>query len=1190
MRKIRIFISSPGDVQQERNIARDVISDINKLYSRYANIQVLMWEDFPLTANSTFQEGINYFLENDVIDIAVFILWSRLGTPLCSKFRKPDGTPYQSGTEYEFDMMMSLFQKTGSPKIMTYVKNSRIKPSEDATIDDLLEARSQETALQSFLSEHFRDEDSNSNYAYLQFGGQASFEQKFRTHITHLIKSLIGDADDIKEWEGNPYVGLNSFDYNQSAIFYGRKNLVYETASKIVDGNDRSAKKSLIVLGESGSGKSSFVKAGIVPFFCKNTEEYSVINPSMFSGQIYNGILNLLGTKYSFLTSSPFFDELQAGIDESTNFKHLSYIFENNTYPDYLLFIDQFEELFSDPIITSEEKKRVLLLLKGIISTRKIMVVISMRSDFYNRFSMYNEMAQIKEQCIVTDMPVVGPAEMTDIVEEPARKACLKWEIDNAARGLNKTVIKDALEIRNLPLIEFALSELYNMRDENNYLTFSAYEKIGKLEGAIVTYAQNFYSRLNKNEKEAFDNILGYVITESTNQKGVYVRKTSLRSEIEKNDTYKVLLKKLIDAHLFISGKDSKGNPTITITHEILIKSWDIISKWVEKEKEFLERNAYYEQLAQHWVLTDRSSKALITGATPLLEAEYHLFKNTDRLSKDVKDMLTLSIRKDRRKGLIWRGIAFGSIFVSASSIFLLKILGTDSFMDSDFAEWTAIYSTPYWDLALLFSGILLMILQSIIIKASGKPVYKTNRYSIIGWAIVSALLSLDIILTHSDWGYTLIFGSIYAGVPLYMLASHCIEGWRRRKWQTAFVPYTFSDESKYKFKTTAIAIIVVMVSSLATIPYMGALYEKEERSEQRAAVADILFDGLDRIQKRLIYADIDYVNNIWREYLAENYEEDLIDAIGGSRELEYARCLYNLRDPETAQLFLYPDQQWSHHLMYIFCLYANGEYKNAEKYLDQFIKESWDLEDRKICYMEYGDKSTSNLIWISEKLGRFDLADELYGIIRDTLPARLSEPAQIINQAHIYLNNGNKEAALDVYNSIITDRNYNEAIRNQVKSDITKDFHTFSRFHIIPDEALASISNELGLKFNPAFTEIDSALTKEIHEKLIGDWQYIDEYGNTAMIQIDSLNMHLTTELRSANGNVQNRTLSECRFARHDGRILWDEFDLLTDDNYLCELMEISDDKFVIKAILSQLYSPEELYTYTRVEEPSGI
>ena len=136
----------------------------------------------------------------------------------------------------------------------------------------------------------------------------------------------------------------------------------------------------------------------------------------------------------------------------------------------------------------------------------------------------------------------------------------------------------------------------------------------------------------------------------------------------------------------------------------------------------------------------------------------------------------------------------------------------------------------------------------------------------------------------------------------------------------------------------------------------------------------------------------------------------------------------------------------------------------------------------------------------------------------------------------------------------------------------------------------MASISNELGLKFNPAFTEIDSALTKEIHEKLIGDWQYIDEYGNTAMIQIDSLNMHLTTELRSANGNVQNRTLSECRFARHDGRILWDEFDLLTDDNYLCELMEISDDKFVIKAILSQLYSPEELYTYTRVEEPSGI
>ena len=78
MRKIRIFISSPGDVRQERSIAQHVLAELGRLYAPYAELEVLMWEDFPLTSDTTFQEGINYFLENEVIDIAV---WERRFAP-----------------------------------------------------------------------------------------------------------------------------------------------------------------------------------------------------------------------------------------------------------------------------------------------------------------------------------------------------------------------------------------------------------------------------------------------------------------------------------------------------------------------------------------------------------------------------------------------------------------------------------------------------------------------------------------------------------------------------------------------------------------------------------------------------------------------------------------------------------------------------------------------------------------------------------------------------------------------------------------------------------------------------------------------------------------------------------------------------------------------------------------------------
>lgn len=105
MKKLRIFISSPGDVVQERVIAKNTIAHLSDVYSQYVEIETIMWEDLPLEATGAFQDGIDYFLNEAPIDIAIFILWSRLGSKLGQSYLKEDGTPYESGTEYEFDIM-----------------------------------------------------------------------------------------------------------------------------------------------------------------------------------------------------------------------------------------------------------------------------------------------------------------------------------------------------------------------------------------------------------------------------------------------------------------------------------------------------------------------------------------------------------------------------------------------------------------------------------------------------------------------------------------------------------------------------------------------------------------------------------------------------------------------------------------------------------------------------------------------------------------------------------------------------------------------------------------------------------------------------------------------------------------------------------------------------------------------------
>lgn len=124
MKKLRIFISSPGDVQQERISAKKVITELNKTFAKHIILEPLLWEDMPLLATSSFQEGIDQIVNKYSIDIAIFILWSRLGSTLGKSYLKSDGSPYFSGTEYEFDMMMEAFRKNGYPRIMVYIKDT----------------------------------------------------------------------------------------------------------------------------------------------------------------------------------------------------------------------------------------------------------------------------------------------------------------------------------------------------------------------------------------------------------------------------------------------------------------------------------------------------------------------------------------------------------------------------------------------------------------------------------------------------------------------------------------------------------------------------------------------------------------------------------------------------------------------------------------------------------------------------------------------------------------------------------------------------------------------------------------------------------------------------------------------------------------------------------------------------------
>ncbi|MCE9524913.1 MAG: hypothetical protein K8R36_02530, partial [Planctomycetales bacterium] len=123
MRKIRLFISSPGDVGEERRITEATVERLQFRHAGRVQLEACLWEHLPMRASARFQEQIPRPSE---FDIVVMILWSRIGTRLSNDVRRPDGTTYASGTEFEFEDALEAAKQRGLPHLLVFRKTARV--------------------------------------------------------------------------------------------------------------------------------------------------------------------------------------------------------------------------------------------------------------------------------------------------------------------------------------------------------------------------------------------------------------------------------------------------------------------------------------------------------------------------------------------------------------------------------------------------------------------------------------------------------------------------------------------------------------------------------------------------------------------------------------------------------------------------------------------------------------------------------------------------------------------------------------------------------------------------------------------------------------------------------------------------------------------------------------------------------
>ena len=266
-RTFRVFISSPGDLGEERVICGRVVDRLRAEFARAARLQAILWEQEPLTADLDFQTQIPLPSQTDIV---VLLLWSRLGYRLHSRFKAGGDAEAPTGTIFEFRDAINARRANPErvPDVLVYRKTAEPPKPSITDADKYLQALEEWRRVEAFFnSDFFRDAESGAfTGSFHTFKRAGEFEENFERHLRAMIVRRLGE-DQVAgpSWtRGSPFRGLERFDFEHRELFAGRAR----AAAEALDALRRRAAAGcafVMITGMSGGGKSSLALAGVLP-------------------------------------------------------------------------------------------------------------------------------------------------------------------------------------------------------------------------------------------------------------------------------------------------------------------------------------------------------------------------------------------------------------------------------------------------------------------------------------------------------------------------------------------------------------------------------------------------------------------------------------------------------------------------------------------------------------------------------------------------------------------------------------------------------------------------------------------------------------------------------------------------------------------------------------------------------------
>jgi tetratricopeptide (TPR) repeat protein len=421
-----------------------------------------------------------------------------------------------------------------------------------------------------------------------------------------------------------PYPGLEPFQETDAAVFFGRDDESDQVIDVLHKRRKGDANGFVLVLGASGCGKSSLVRAGVLPQLKHASKDDGaraawVVVPPFLGGKGVEGLALSLAQAFKDAGQPRELATVRGRLATASDVRALGgELLLAHSAPNgcVLLVLDQLEEVFGTPEASEARAALGLLLDASADASGSVVILATLRSDFLNAFQLFEGAAKRYEE--VTLDPMLR-SHFSEVIEGPADRFGLELDAGLSERMVEETAYNDAL-----PLLAFTLEKLYEKCKAQGRLTLKAYGELGGVSAAIQHAANAIldeagYAGLPADDPRMRDLRRAFCSLVQVGEEGQFTKRIARWSRMPAS--CEAILKRFVSQRLLVSDT-ANGEPVLSVAHEALFRVWDTLGGWLRQDQEFLRTRERIAAQARLWENEKRASDRLLPPGRPLAEGE----------------------------------------------------------------------------------------------------------------------------------------------------------------------------------------------------------------------------------------------------------------------------------------------------------------------------------------------------------------------------------------------------------------------------------------------------------------------------------------------------------------------------------------------------------------------------------------